>query len=92
MQEKYNEFMDSPVRKIETVKVALYLRLSRDDGDKNESNSITNQRDILTSYVKQVPEFKIYDIYTDDGTHIMEFRQKLIDEVGIFIEMPSYEI
>ena len=41
MQEKYNEFLDSPVRKIDTVNVALYLRLSRDDGDKNESNSIT---------------------------------------------------
>ena len=62
MQEKYNEFLNSPVRKIDTIKVALYLRLSRDDGDKNESNSITNQRNILTAYVKQIPEFKIHDI------------------------------
>ena len=47
---------------------------------------------------KRLDRFKNYlntyfeNIYTDDGTHIMEFRQKLIDEVGIFIEMPSYEI
>ena len=85
MQEKYNEFMDSPVRKIETVKVALYLRLSRDDGDKNESNSITNQRNILTSYVEQIPEFKIEDIYVDDGFSGTNFNRpdfmRMMDDI-----------
>ncbi len=28
----------------------LYTRISRDDGDKEESNSISNQRDILTEF------------------------------------------
>ena len=63
MHKKYDEYANSLDKKIETVKVALYLRLSRDDGDKNESNSITNQRNILISYVEQIPEFKIEDIY-----------------------------
>lgn len=85
MQKEYNEFMDSPVRKIETVKVALYLRLSRDDGDKNESNSITNQRNILTSYVEQIPEFKIHDIYTDDGFSGTNFNRpdflRMMDDI-----------
>ena len=30
----------------------MYLRLSREDGDSNESNSISNQRQIIKSYAK----------------------------------------
>ncbi len=68
MHKKYDKctnFLNN--KKNVVINAALYLRLSRDDGDKNESNSIANQRNILTSYVEQIPEFKIYDIYTDDG-------------------------
>ena len=43
MHKKYNDYANSLDNKVETVKVALYLRLSRDDGDKSESNPITNQ-------------------------------------------------
>lgn len=46
--------------------VALYLRLSKDDGDKEESESIKNQRKILKAFVKE-NNYKIYDEYIDDG-------------------------
>lgn len=46
--------------------VALYMRLSKDDGDKEESESITNQRKILKSFVKE-NNYEIYDEYIDDG-------------------------
>ena len=46
--------------------VAIYMRLSKDDGDKEESESITNQRKILKSYVKE-NGYKLYDEYIDDG-------------------------
>lgn len=46
--------------------VAIYLRLSKDDGDKEESESITNQRKILKSYVKE-NGYTLYDEYIDDG-------------------------
>ena len=36
----------------------LYLRLSREDGDKEESNSITGQRELLRDYIAQRPEFR----------------------------------
>ena len=36
--------------------VAVYLRLSSDDGDKSESNSIGNQRNIIKQYIKNLPE------------------------------------
>lgn len=46
--------------------VALYLRLSKDDGDKEESESIANQRKILRSYAEE-NGYIIYDEYVDDG-------------------------
>ena len=49
-----------------TYNVAIYMRLSKDDGDKEESESITNQRKILKTYVKE-NGYLLYDEYVDDG-------------------------
>ena len=46
---------------------ALYIRLSREDGDKEESDSVANQRRLLTEYIKGQKELVFYDIYVDDG-------------------------
>ena len=46
--------------------VALYIRLSREDGDKEESESVTNQRKILRAFVKE-NNYNIFDEYVDDG-------------------------
>lgn len=48
-------------------KTALYIRLSREDGDKAESNSIASQREILKEYLKRCPDMELVDIYSDDG-------------------------
>lgn len=45
---------------------AIYIRLSKEDGDKEESESVVNQRKILKSYAKE-NKYKIYDEYIDDG-------------------------
>ena len=37
-------------------RTALYLRLSREDGDKTESDSIANQRTLLEAYTADHPE------------------------------------
>lgn len=47
-------------------KVGIYIRLSREDGDKLESDSIANQRDILQRYIKE-NGFIFVDEYKDDG-------------------------
>ncbi len=47
--------------------VAIYLRLSKDDGDNIESESITNQRKIIKEYIDKHPEMKLYNEYVDDG-------------------------
>lgn len=48
-------------------KTALYIRLSKEDGDKEESNSVSTQKQILSAYIAERPEFKLYDMYIDDG-------------------------
>ncbi|MDR2888397.1 MAG: recombinase family protein [Lachnospiraceae bacterium] len=50
--------------------VAMYLRLSRDDGDgnvKSESNSIGSQRAIIRSFISEKNDMQLYDVYVDDG-------------------------
>lgn len=52
--------------------VAVYLRLSRDDEDidgstKSESNSISSQRELIRSYVREHEDMELFDIYVDDG-------------------------
>jgi DNA invertase Pin-like site-specific DNA recombinase len=49
-------------------KVAVYIRLSREDGNE-ESESVINQKKILAEYLQQyfVGEYEITDYYIDDG-------------------------
>ena len=49
------------------ILTALYYRLSKEDGDKEESNSIESQRRMLTDYVASHSDFEIYKEYIDDG-------------------------
>lgn len=55
---------------------ALYCRLSRDDGTDKESNSISNQKQMLLSYAKKHgllnPRVYVDDGYT--GTNFVEVR------------------
>jgi Site-specific recombinases, DNA invertase Pin homologs len=46
---------------------AIYIRLSREDGDKEESNSVVNQKSMLCRYVNDQKDVALYDIYIDDG-------------------------
>ena len=45
---------------------ALYCRLSRDDGSEGESNSIANQKKLLSKYAKE-HGFGNTKFYVDDG-------------------------
>lgn len=58
----------------QTFKVAIYLRLSKEDDDlscssgaKSESNSISNQRKLIYDFMKSHPELELYGEYKDDG-------------------------
>lgn len=50
------------------IKVAAYLRLSKEEfNNEKESNSITNQRQIIDNYLEEHKEYKLVDYYIDDG-------------------------
>lgn len=63
---------------------ALYARLSRDDDNEGDSNSISHQIEILTKYAKEhgIDNFKIYK---DDGFSGTNFNrpgfQEMLDDI-----------
>lgn len=76
----------------QTFKVAIYLRLSKEDGDlsrssgdKSESNSISNQRQLIYHFLKNHPELELYDEYKDDGVSGSTFDradfQRMMDDI-----------
>ena len=53
----------------------LYLRLSKEDGDKEESCSISNQRDLGIDFLKRHPDIKLYGEFVDDGFSGSDFKR-----------------
>lgn len=67
------------------IRAAAYLRLSIEDGDKAESNSIGNQRELIRDFVAERPELHLVGEYADDGYTGTNFDrpgfQKMMDGV-----------
>lgn len=67
----------------EKYKAAVYLRISKEDGDKEESYSITNQRDLALNFLDGHPEIVSYTEFVDDGYSGSNFERpnfkKMID-------------
>ena len=49
------------------IRAAAYLRLSIEDGDKAESNSIGNQRELIRDFAAERPGLHLVEEYADDG-------------------------
>ena len=64
----------------EQFKVGMYIRLSREDGDKQESESISNQRNILQRYVKE-NNLTLVKEYIDDGISGTTFNRPGFNEM-----------
>ena len=47
------------------IPTALYCRLSREDGDRMESDSIGNQRKLLEEYIENHPDLAAVECYAD---------------------------
>ena len=65
--------------------VAAYIRLSKEDGDKEESDSVGNQRKLITRYLNGKDEFILHDCYIDDGFSGTNFNrpsfQRMISDI-----------
>lgn len=44
-----------------------YYRLSREDGDKAESDSIVNQKALVKEFLKEHPDIHMHEEKVDDG-------------------------
>jgi len=51
----------------ESWRAGGYLRLSREDGDKEESDSIANQRELIRAFAGKLSGITLVDSYEDDG-------------------------
>ncbi len=60
--------------------VCIYMRLSKDDGDKAESESISNQRKLLKRYAEDIG-IKINKEYVDDGYSGTNFNRPKFKEM-----------
>ena len=76
----------------QSFKAALYVRLSKEDGDsfssdKNESNSISNQKLLLQSFIDKMPDIQVVDIFEDDGYTGTNFErpgfQKMLEAIKL---------
>ncbi len=56
-------------------KVSMYLRVSREDINKNESESILNQRAMLKDYVDKNEDLQLVSIRIDDGYSGSDFER-----------------
>lgn len=75
---KYEEFFDGALRE-KPWKAAIYIRLSKEDENIGESDSVISQREILKEFVRQQGNIEIVDFYVDDGWS------------GTNFERPSFE-
>ncbi len=66
----------------------MYIRLSREDGDKQESESIGNQRKILQRYIKE-NNLELIKEYIDDGVSGTTFNRPGFNELLQDIENKS---
>ena len=53
----------------------IYVRLSREDGDKSESDSIVNQKELIKNFIRNKPEFRLHQIRVDDGYSGVNFNR-----------------
>lgn len=60
---------------------ASYARLSQDDGDKEESNSIVNQKSLIRDFMRKHLEFTLVKEYSDDGYSGVNFDRPAFQEM-----------
>ena len=78
------------MNKPDTKITALYCRLSRDDEQQGESNSIKNQKQILEKYAKD-NGFKNTRFFVDDGWSGVSFARPAFTEIMEMAEQDKIE-
>ena len=76
---------DNSLISTKTWRACGYVRLSHEDGDKEESNSITGQKNLIRDFFSRHPELSECGMAVDDGFSGSSFErpafQKMMDDV-----------
>ena len=76
---------DNSLISTKTWRACGYVRLSHEDGDKEESNSITGQKNLIRDFFSRHPEFEECGMAVDDGFSGSSFERpafrKMMDDV-----------
>lgn len=76
---------DNSLISTKTWRACGYVRLSHEDGDKEESNSITGQKNLIRDFFSRHPELEECGMAVDDGFSGSSFErpafQKMMDDV-----------
>jgi site-specific DNA recombinase len=79
------------MEKLKQYNVAIYCRISVEDGTNNESLSISHQKDLLTQYV-QNQGWPLFQIYIDDGYSGTNFERPAFKRMISNIENGSVNL
>ena len=58
-----------------------YVRLSREDGDKEESNSVRGQKELIRDYLRRAPDLRECGMKVDDGYTGSNFERPAFQEM-----------
>lgn len=64
---------------------ALYCRLSREDGDRMESDSIGNQRKLLESYIENHSELVMAECYAEKSVIVGIKSRRLLRHKALLV-------
>ena len=82
----YKKELVKEYTKEKQFRTAIYIRLSREDGDKMESYSVQNQRTLLERYVNENTDIVFYKEYVDDGWTGTNFERPQFQQMKNDIE------
>ena len=72
---KYVSVLNETDKSAAVYRCGIYCRLSDEDGDNTEYNSIGNQEKIAMHFLKAHPDIEAVDIYSDNGFTGMNFSR-----------------
>ena len=64
---RYAVLPEAVHEKVLGYRAGLYRRLSEEDGDNEEQNSLGNQKKIVQDYLEGKEDIEIIETYTDNG-------------------------
>ena len=62
-------------------RTAIYARLSKDDGDKAESNSIASQKALCKEYISKHKDLEWVETFVDDGYSGVDFERPAFQQM-----------